>query len=109
MLRRRVLWSLAAAAIAAGCGSSPTSPTPAPQPTGNSNPAPQPAPAPVLGLTRVLAFGDSMTEGTVSPSTALAALGAGLPQSYPFKLQTLLTARYSAQSIVVMNAGIAGK
>jgi lysophospholipase L1-like esterase len=62
-----------------------------------------------LGLTRILCFGDSMTEGTTSPSVGLHALTPGLPQSYPFKLQELLTARYRDQTISVFNAGRAGE
>jgi lysophospholipase L1-like esterase len=36
-------------------------------------------------------------------------LDAGLAQSYPFKLQTLLAGRYSGQTVSVFNAGIAGR
>lgn len=49
-----------------------------------------------------------MTEGTTSPVLSALALDAGIPQSYPFKLQTIETERYSAQSITVLNAGHAG-
>jgi lysophospholipase L1-like esterase len=56
----------------------------------------------------LLAFGDSMTEGTTSPALPLT-LTAGIPQSYPFKLQALVTARYTNQTIVVLNAGFAGR
>ncbi len=95
----------------AGCGGSgtttpspivlPSTPTPDPQP-------PPPAPPPTLKITRILAFGDSMTAGTTSPPIA-AALTAGPPQSYPFKLQDLLSARYTAQTVTVSNAGKAGE
>jgi lysophospholipase L1-like esterase len=44
----------------------------------------------------------------VQPSRTLGALTAGIPQSYPYKLQTLLSARYTSQTIVVLNAGHAG-
>jgi lysophospholipase L1-like esterase len=59
----------------------------------------------------VLAFGDSMTEGTVSPPLVTWAfrLDAGLSRSYPFKLQTLMAARYTAQTIQVFNGGKAGE
>jgi acyl-CoA thioesterase I len=61
-------------------------------------------------VTRILGFGDSMTEGIISPSLPVyAALTAGLPVSYPYRLQDLLKARYSAQNIVVLNAGIGGR
>lgn len=63
----------------------------------------------MLGLTGILAFGDSMTEGVTQPAYTPPALTAGLPVSYPYKLQDLLTARYTSQTIVVLNAGIAGK
>ncbi|MEP6915987.1 MAG: GDSL-type esterase/lipase family protein [Acidobacteriota bacterium] len=62
-----------------------------------------------MSVTRVLAFGDSLTEGTVQPSRTLGALTAGLSQSYPYKLQTLLSARYRTQTIVVLNGGLAGE
>jgi lysophospholipase L1-like esterase len=57
----------------------------------------------------MLAFGDSMTAGTTSPVVSLFGLDAGIPASYPFKLQMLETARYSAQTITVLNAGEAGR
>jgi lysophospholipase L1-like esterase len=50
-----------------------------------------------------------MTEGTTSPALIKQSLTAGLPQSYPFKLQTLVTARYTAQTVTVLNAGHAGE
>jgi lysophospholipase L1-like esterase len=62
-----------------------------------------------VGVTRILAFGDSMTQGTTSPALPTLSLTAGLPQSYPFKLQTLMTARYTAQTITVLNDGLAGE
>ena len=108
--------ALVSIVAAAGCGDSPTTPTPTP-PTapGPVTPAPPPPPPPVtppsLAITKVLAFGDSMTEGVVRTSLSgwTIALDAGLSQSYPFKLQTLMTARYSAQTIRVFNAGRAGE
>ena len=94
--------------ILSACGSHSTGPTPiveqpAPQPTPQP-PAPPP-PAPVLGVTRILAFGDSMTAGTTSPAAVISALTAGLSQSYPAKLQDLVTARYTGQTVTVLNAG----
>ena len=94
--------------ILSACGSHSTAPTPiveqpAPQPTPQP-PAPPPA-APVLGVTRILAFGDSMTAGTTSPAAVTSALTAGLSQSYPAKLQDLVTARYTGQTVTVLNAG----
>jgi len=50
-----------------------------------------------------------MTAGTTSPAVSFRALDAGLAQSYPFKLQTAMAARYSAQTVSIFNAGIAGR
>jgi lysophospholipase L1-like esterase len=50
-----------------------------------------------------------MTAGTTSPTFAPFALSAGLPQSYPFKLQTLASTRYSAQTLEISNGGLAGE
>jgi lysophospholipase L1-like esterase len=50
-----------------------------------------------------------MTAGTTSPTYIPFRLTAGLTQSYPYKLQTLLTERYSAQTVLVANAGRAGE
>ena len=51
-----------------------------------------------------------MTEGTTSTpvTNGLFALDAGLPRSYPFKLQTLASQRYTGQTVQVLNAGHAG-
>jgi lysophospholipase L1-like esterase len=101
-------------AAVVACGGSPTGPSTDPPPTqrppDNPAPPPPPPPPPTLGITRILAFGDSMTEGTTSTpvTSGLFGLDAGLSRSYPFKLQTLTTQRYSAQTIQVLNAGHAG-
>lgn len=118
-MNRRSFLAVAAAAVlltaSAGCEESPTAPgqitepPPAPAPTPTPSPTPPP---PRLGVARVLSFGDSMTEGTTSsPLTGIwfFALDAGRPQSYPFKLQALITARYTDQTIQVFNAGLAGR
>ena len=99
---------------AAACGDSPTTPTPtppSPPPVTPTPPPTPPAPPPTLGITKVLAFGDSMTEGTTSPplATWTFRLDAGLSRSYPYKLQSLITSRYSAQTIQVFNGGKAGE
>lgn len=112
MIRRLLLVHLvAAASLAAACGGAqPTTPTPIVVPPPEPPPPPPPPPpVPVLGVTRILAFGDSMTEGVTSPTVGLRALTAGLPQSYPYKLQTLVTARYTDQTVTVLNAGKAGE
>jgi lysophospholipase L1-like esterase len=116
MFRRQFLIgggaALVGAGISAGCGGSPTSPggvTPPPQPNPQPPPTPPPPTPASLRITRILAFGDSMTYGVASPPVTLRALDAGLALSYPFKLQTLLAARYSTQTVSVFNAGIAGR
>ena len=113
-IARVALLCLAAVAcvMALACGG-PTRPSPIVEqppstPTPIAPPAP-PSPPPTLGITRILAFGDSMTAGTTSPALIAQSLTAGLPQSYPFKLQDLLAARYTGQSITVLNAGKAGE
>ena len=62
---------------------------------------------PVLSSVRFLAFGDSITEGTTSPDPTTLVLS--LTESYPYKLQSLLSGRYIDQSIVVLNRGKAGE
>lgn len=93
-----------------GCGGGSTGPSPIVQPPAPTPdpPSPPPVPPPTLRITKILAFGDSLTAGTTSPPVA-AALTAGPPQSYPFKLQDLLGARYSAQTVTVSNAGRPGE
>ena len=114
MLRRDFILGTAGVLVTAGCGSPPIGPggvDPPPEPTPTPSPTP-PAPPPTLRISRILAFGDSMTAGTTSvPISTLAALAldAGLSSSYPNKLQLLLAARYSGQTISVFNGGIAGR
>lgn len=59
--------------------------------------------APELAVTRIVAFGDSITEGTTS-----ALVFPSPPQSYPFKLEAMLDARYPAQAeaITVLDEGL---
>lgn len=98
------------ALASAACGGTPSAPAPIVQPPPEPPPPPPPPPpAPVLGITRILAFGDSMTQGTTSVPLPFATLTAGESQSYPYKLQSLLTERYTTQSVVALNAGSAGK
>jgi acyl-CoA thioesterase I len=63
---------------------------------------------PRLAVTRILTFGDSLTEGSTSPTRTLRALTAGLPEGYPFKLQRLMAERYTEQTVTVLNAGLGG-
>ena len=99
------------AMVLGACGGHRTPTSPGPPPTDSQAPPPEPAPPPpppTLKITRILAFGDSLTYGVAQPAVALRAYDAGLSVSYPYKLQELETARYTAQTISVTNAGIAG-
>lgn len=113
MRSRTVVLALAAAVALAACGGRPIGPTPPPGTdpggTGTGTPPPPPPQPPTLSVTRIVAFGDSMTQGTTSPAPSLLGLDAGIPSSYPFKLQALETERYAAQAITVLNAGRAGQ
>jgi lysophospholipase L1-like esterase len=61
-----------------------------------------------LVRTRFLAFGDSITAGTVSTPT-LELMLLDKPDSYPFKLEQMLRSQYPAQDIVVLNRGWGGE
>jgi lysophospholipase L1-like esterase len=65
------------------------------------------APVPVVSYTRFVAFGDSVTEGTTSPDPTTLLLS--VTDSYPYKLQNLMTERYLDQTITVLNRGRAGE
>ena len=87
----------AAAATAAGCGSTPTAPA-----------------VPKLSVTRILAFGDSLTEGDATPFgftpfSPHPTPDAGNPKGYPYKLLGLLNERYPGQGIQVYNGGWGGR
>lgn len=64
-----------------------------------------------------LAFGDSVTEGTISSpcpavegvDTLWMKMAVVKPESYPYKLQQLLADRYTSQTITVVNEGRAGE
>jgi lysophospholipase L1-like esterase len=62
---------------------------------------------PRLVATRFLAFGDSLTLGVIRDTPTL--LLADRPDSYPFELQRLLTARYQTQTPEVLNDGVGGE
>jgi lysophospholipase L1-like esterase len=105
----RALFMVSVAAAMSACSGSPTAPTPVRQSSDQPTAAP-PAPVPAvprIARTRYLAFGDSLTGGTTSP--AITTMGAGLPSSYPFKLQALLAARYRDQTIEMFNEGKGGE
>ena len=61
-----------------------------------------------LAVTRFVAFGDSITSGTVSQALALQTL-AGNQLSYPVQLRDLLVERYPDQDFTVVNAGVGGE
>src|SRR5690242_2390524 len=72
-MRRRSNWvGLLLLVLSAACGSSgpPTAPSPIVTPPVDPGPStpqpPTPPPPPTLGITKILAFGDSMTAGTTS-------------------------------------------
>jgi lysophospholipase L1-like esterase len=62
---------------------------------------------PQISVTQIVAYGDSLTEGVTSPDPTMLLLN--LPDSYPMKLQPLLSARYTDQAIVVFNEGCSGE
>jgi lysophospholipase L1-like esterase len=82
---------------------------------------------PELTVTRFLAFGDSITDGALSPCPLVPARAGGPgrpddmadmwlirssvspPTSYPSVLHGLLTARYRFQTITMVNEGLAGE
>jgi lysophospholipase L1-like esterase len=64
---------------------------------------------PVLKGTTILAFGDSITEGAVSPPAEPTVLEVDLLNNYPTLLQAALAERYTSQTITVINAGVGGE
>lgn len=62
---------------------------------------------PQISVSRIVAYGDSLTEGVTSPDPTT--LLVNLPDSYPMKLQALLSARYTDQAVEVLNEGCAGE
>lgn len=101
-------YTLLAGLCAACSGPLPVAPTPPIEPPPSVEPPPPPSP-PVLSVTRLLAFGDSITEGAISLTVPQFALTAGLEVSYPYQLQAMLGERYSTQTITVGNAGRGGE
>jgi lysophospholipase L1-like esterase len=55
-----------------------------------------------------MAFGDSLTEGQVSPAPGLL-MRLVTPQAYPGRLQAMLVERYTEQRPVVSNQGVGGE
>ena len=98
---------------AAACGSSPTAPPP-PPPVDEEPPPPPPPPDPVptFAITKILAFGDSLTEGESKGQLFQGLTDHSLPgiaTSYPFKLQALLASVYTDQTFKVFNGGVGGE
>ncbi|MGE3844754.1 MAG: SGNH/GDSL hydrolase family protein [Vicinamibacterales bacterium] len=116
---RRLLVLAAVTLLTAGCGSTVTAPSPVatpPPPVVAPAPAPTPTPTPpipalpagpTLSVSRILCFGDSLTAGFISQTTAV--LMAVADEAYPTRLQLLLNARYPSQTIVVDSAGVFGE
>jgi len=78
-------------------------PTEAPPPTDDLPPVEPPAAATRLTVSTILAFGDSITAGYVSPTAFTLLLE---PQnSYPTLLEELLRTRFPSQNISVINRG----
>jgi lysophospholipase L1-like esterase len=111
--------TLATTACGGGSGSrtipTPTGPTtPIPDPDPEPEPEPEPTPKPTLGnVTRIMAFGDSLTEGEsqgqlLVPSSAKYPQP-GIPTSYPYKLQEILDREHGAGKITVYNLGKGGE
>jgi lysophospholipase L1-like esterase len=102
----RAIRALAAVLLAnvAACGAPPTAPELPPAVIG-FKPIPPPPP-PRLRVTKLLAFGDSITEGKVSLNLSVA--DAGPAHTYPAVLLELLTARYTAQQFTMANEGYGG-
>ena len=64
---------------------------------------------PRLLRTRIMAFGDSLTEGSTILGNDPYAIVHPLETAYPTVLQQLLSARYTGQTITVFNRGLPGE
>lgn len=56
--------------------------------------------------TKFLAFGDSITEGTISLAPLIMLAG---PEAYPYKLEQMLSQHYPTQTFIVINSGKGGE
>jgi lysophospholipase L1-like esterase len=120
VIARAVVVTVLASSVWACSGSSPQAPTPPvtppvepipqppPQPPPPPTPPTPPAPAPKLTITKFMAFGDSLTEGQVSPAPTLL-MRLVSAQAYPGRLQAMLAERYFEQRQVVSNQGVGGE
>lgn len=106
--------------VVAGCSSSPTAPTALPG-SASVGEAPQtatPTPPPVasdlvvppraLGVTRFVAFGDSITYGSLSAFDARFLFDTA-SAGYPERLLSALTSNHSPQRFTVFNEGVPGE
>jgi lysophospholipase L1-like esterase len=59
-----------------------------------------------LAKTKFVAFGDSITDGTVTLAPLVMLAG---PETYPFKLEQMLLQRYPAQTVLVVEEGVGGE
>ena len=105
---------LAACLVGAACGSAPptvpSAPIQQPSTPPPDPPNPQP-PAPIvpqIRVTKFLIFGDSNTEGEATPLSHDPGTP-GVERGFPFKLDALLKARYTNQTIAVFNGGRSGE
>lgn len=112
------LWIVAAAVFLSGCSQTPTSPS-AVAPSVVIGEAPRATTVPVpprltatppraLGVTRYLAFGDSITWGAMSAWNA-SFIFAAANGGYPERLQAGLNAFHGPQQFVVFNEGLPGE
>jgi lysophospholipase L1-like esterase len=62
---------------------------------------------PRLGVDRIIAFGDSITWGSLGRRRPFSILGPD--HSYPAQLQELLSSRYTADTIRIFNEGVPGE
>ena len=122
MMRKTRFLVIAAIALlpvlgAVSCGSSPTTPTPPPteEPPVEEPPVEEPPAKPTLTVSRILAFGDSLTEGASDgqPLTfapwGLSSHTSNPATSYPYQLQEMLDEIYGANKVKVTNAGRGGE
>ncbi|HUF24284.1 MAG TPA: SGNH/GDSL hydrolase family protein [Vicinamibacterales bacterium] len=108
---------MAAVVVMTACGAPPTQPKPpVVQPPVIIDPPPPP-PSPTFTVTKIMAFGDSLTEGDPPEPGEVRLMPAHDPStpggrtSYPYKLSTILKTTYTEQAaqIQVFNLGLGGE
>lgn len=108
---------MAAFVVMTACGAPPTQPKPpvVQPPVIVDPPSPPPPPPPTFAVTKIMAFGDSLTEGD-PPAPGEIRLrpvhdtsGPGGKTSYPYKLYAMLTTTYPTSGIQVFNHGLGGE